>query len=473
VTHAVVVGGGISGLAAAYRLRRLLGEQARITLLEQAATVGGKLRSIELAGRRFDVGAEAFLVRRPEALELVRELGLDQDLVYASAAGARLRFEGRTVPLPAHTLLGVPASADGLEQVLSAEGLAKVRAEPHTSMRWTGADVPVGPLVTERLGVEVTNRLVDPLLAGVYAGRTDRLGLRPTMPALASALDDAATAGRPVSLLTAAARVLAGNGSSNGHRSVFATLRGGLSTLVEALLAAARAQLRCGRPVRALHARPDGWRVEIGPAPGSAVFTAQYLDADAVLLAVPPPALRRLLAPLQPAAAAAAAGIEVGSSVIVSLALPARVGAVLRDASGVLVAAGERLHCKAFTFSSSKWPHLGGGDATWLRASINVTTGAAARLDDAELVRAVRADLAELTGITAAPIDTAVTRWGGGLPQYDVGHDSRVSAIEAGVAKLPRLAVAGAALHGVGIPACIATAEVAARQLVAALSSTN
>jgi protoporphyrinogen/coproporphyrinogen III oxidase len=274
-----------------------------------------------------------------------------------------------------------------------------------------------------------------------------------------------------VSLVSAAARVLAGNGPSNGHRPVFATLRGGMSTLVEALLAASRTELRCARPVRALQVLPDGWRVQIGPAPGSAVFTADHLDADAVLLAVPPPALRRLLAPLHPGAAAAAADIEVGSSVVVSLVLPARVGAVLRDASGVLVATGERLHCKAFTFSSSKWPHLGGGDGTWLRASINVTTGAVA--DDAELVRAVRADLAQLSGITAPPIDAAVTRWGGGLPRYDVGHHSRVDTIESGVTQLPRLAVAGAALHGVGSPACIGTAEVAARQLVAALSSTN
>ena len=159
----------------------------------------------------------------------------------------------------------------------------------------------------------------------------------------------------------------------------------------------------------------------------------------------------------------------MASCVIVSIALPA--GTRLPPSSGVLVAAGEQLHSKAFTYSSVKWPHLDAG-VTVLRASLG-RHGEAATLqaDDAELVRLVRRDLAELTGIGAEPVDAVVTRWGGGLPQYEVGHVGRVAAIEAGVAGLPRLAVAGAALHGIGIPACIATADAAARRLAGQLGA--
>jgi protoporphyrinogen/coproporphyrinogen III oxidase len=475
--HAVVIGGGISGLAAAFRLRRLLGARARITVVEQAGVLGGKLRTVPLAGAPYDVGAEAFLVRRPEALALVRELGLDGDLVHPGPAGALLRYDGRSAPLPPRTLLGVPATADGLDRVLSAAGMARVRAEPSTPLRWDGSDLAVGPLVARRLGPEVAQRLVEPLLGGVYAGQADLLGLRPTMPPLAAALDALAAAGRPPSLLAAAALALSPPGTpgpaagtpgpvtqGSAAPPVFGALRGGMSVLVNALVQAADAELRLGLPVRGLARTAGGWRLEIGAAPAP-----EYLDADGVLLAVPSPALRRLLAPLHPMASAAAAGIDVASSVIVSLALPPTVR--LPASSGVLIAAGEPLHTKAFTFSSVKWPHLNAGGATVLRASLGrYGETRTLQADDAELVRLVRADIAELTGITAAPVDAVVTRWGGGLPQYAVGHLDRVATIEA-AASLPRLAVAGAALRGLGIPACIATADAAAHHLVAALVS--
>ena len=464
VPHVAVVGGGVSGLAAACRLRRLLPPGARITLLEGSSRVGGALRTTELAGVPFDVGAEAFLVRRGEATALVTELGLGAELVHPTAAGPTVRAGGRTVPLPSRTVLGLPGSPDDVAGVLSPEGLARVAAEPETPLRWEpGSDTAVGALLRSRAGDELVDRLVDPLLGGVYAGRADALGLRATLPAVATALDRGAP-----SLLAAAATVLPAPGAP--RTPVFGTLRGGLGRLVDALVAAGGATVRRGLPVCALARREHGWRLELGSPP-------EYLDVDAVLLAVPAPALRRLLAGPLPAASAAAARVEVASSVVVGLALPAAAAQRLPAASGVLVGSGESRAAKAFTFSSRKWSHLRHPGVLLVRGSLGrhgadgTSTAPALHRDDAELVAAVRADLAALTGIDTEPVDTLVARWGGGLPQYAPGHLDAVAAIESAVGTQPGLAVAGATLHGVGIPACIATADAAAARIAAQLAA--
>jgi oxygen-dependent protoporphyrinogen oxidase len=462
-----VVGAGITGLTAAYRLRTALGPDATITVVELTARAGGKLRTTELAGRRYDVGAEAYLARRPEVTALVGELGLTADLAHPTSAAARIRAGGQSRPIPPGTVLGVPTSAAAVAGVLSEDGLRRLAAEPDLPpLRLDGADVSVGDLLTGRLGPEVPDRLVDPLLGGVYAGRAVSLGLRATMPALAAKLD----AGE--SSLLAAAASLAPPPSPDGTRApVFGTLTGGLATLIDRLAEASGAQLRYGLPVRVLHRLAAGWRLEIGSAPHP-----EFLDADAVLLAVPAPAARRLLADVSPAASAAFGRIDVASVAVVALALPP--DAPLPGSSGVLIGSGERhdsgkpFIAKAFTFSSRKWAHLAGPDHLLVRGSVGRFGEAEAlQRDDEDLVAAVRADLAELTGVTATPLDSLVTRWGGGLPQYGVGHLDIVADIERAVAGVPGLAVAGAALHGVGLPGCVASAELAAARIVEQVSA--
>jgi len=454
-----VVGGGVSGLAAAYRLRRLLPPGARITVLEGSSRLGGALRTTELAGVPFDVGAEAFLVRRREATALITELGLGAELVGPTAARPAVRAGGRTVPLPSRTVLGLPGAPDDVADVLSPEGLARVAAEPGTPLRWEpGSDPAVGALLRSRAGDELVDRLVDPLLGGVYAGRADGLGLRATLPAVATALDHGAP-----SLLAAAATVLPAPEAP--RTPVFGTLRSGLGHLVDVLVQASGATVRRGLPVRVLSRREHGWRLELGSA-----TSPEALDVDAVLLAVPAPALRRLLADPVPRAAAAAARVEVASSVVVGLALPAC--AAVPESSGVLIASGEPYTAKAFTFSSRKWEHLRGPGVLLVRGSLGRHGEVAAlQRDDAELVAAVRADLAALTGVGAEPVATVVSRWGGGLPQYAPGHLDVVATIEKAVAAEPGLAVAGATLHGVGIAACIATADAAADRIATHLAA--
>jgi protoporphyrinogen/coproporphyrinogen III oxidase len=482
-----VVGGGISGLAAAHRLCTLL-PSAAVTVLEQRDRLGGVLRTVDLAGAPVDVGAEAFLARRPEVPALLEELGLRDEVVHPGGAAATVRAGGVTVALPPGTLLGVPTSAARLSGVLSPAAVTRVAAERDRPLRWRrGGDVALGGLLRERFGDELADRLADPLLGGVYAGRVDSLGLRATLPALAAALDagapsltvaaDRASAPPPASRQESV-RESAGTGARVAHPvrandsgrtgpapasdrppPVFGALRGGYRTLIDAL--AATADVRLSTTVRALERRPQDWRLVLGPGQG-------VLDVDAVVLAVPAPAVARLLAGFAPDAARAAGGIELASSVVVSLAYR-EADADLPPTSGVLVAADEPMSIKAATHSARKWPHLAPSATDGLvrlRTSLGRFGEAAAlQVDDAELVNRARADLAVLAGITATPVEVHVQRWGGGLPQYAVGHDDRVRAVEDAVAALPGLAVVGAALHGVGVPACIGTARVAAERV--------
>lgn len=458
--HVAVVGAGVSGLAAAHRLRTLLGPRAQLTVLDQRARVGGVLRTVDLAGVPFDVGAEAFLARRPEVPALLDELGLAGSVVHPSAARASVRAAGLTRPLPGATLMGVPTSSARLADVLSPAGLTAVAAEPHRPLDWTpGADVALGPLLRERFGAEVPDRLVGPLLGGVYAGRLDELGLRATVPALAGALDRGAT-----SLVTAADDVV--GAATPGGGPVFGAVRGGYQVLLDVLGTAAGARLRLRTTVRALDRTPDGWRLTLGPT-----TAPEALDVDAVVLAVPAPAAARLLGTVARGAARAAGEIELASSVVVGLAYRPGDACDLPGTSGVLVAADEPLSIKAATYSTTKWPQLSPDGLVRLRASLGRFGEARTlQVDDAELVARVRADLATLAGLHAPPVAVHVQRWGGGLPQYGPGHLDRVAALERG---LPAgVAVAGAALHGVGVPACIATARTAAERIVSDLRHT-
>ncbi|MFC4602792.1 protoporphyrinogen oxidase [Rhodococcus kronopolitis] len=441
MTTVAVVGGGISGLVAAYRLRGLLGPDAEIVLVEESGRLGGKLRTVTLADGAVDVGAEAFIARRPEVPALLDELGLSDQVVTPSGARPLIWSGAALHPLPAGTLMGIPASSASLAGLVDDATLARIDAEPRSPLSWRpGADVDVATLVGERFGEQVVRRSVDPLLGGVYSGLSDSIGVRAALPTLAAALDRGAS-----SLTAAVAEAL----PAPQPGPVFGGLRDGYGVLLDALLDAARPTV-IAASASGLRRDGDGW----------------WLDpvgrVDGVALAVPAPRLAELLAGVAPEASAAAARIPLASSVVVALALP--LGAALPENSGILVATGESLRAKAFTLSSRKWPHLARRGAALVRASFGRFGDAAlVEASDAELVALARADLETVTGVSVDPADAVVQRWRGGLPQYGPGHLDAVAEIEAGVAQLPGLAVAGALLHGVGVPACVASATAAAR----------
>jgi len=479
----VIVGGGIAGLAAAFFLRD---EPVRVTVLEGSSRLGGKLSVSDVEGVAVDEGAEALLVTRPEGTALIAELGLDGDRVQPGTTSSAIWTRGALRALPRRQFMGVPSDMAELAAsgVLSSEGVARACQDLELPATARDGDVSVARYVGARLGAEVVDRLVDPLLGGVYAGRSDDLSFDATLPALAAA-------SRRYRSLAEAARSLLPAAPPGGDQdgkpaagtraggSVFTTLAGGLGTMPEFLAKASGAQVRTGTMVRELSRTDVGWRLTMGSA-----AAAGQVDADAVIIAVPARPAGRLLAgvPGARAAVAALAEISYASMAIVTLAYPRSAfpepGLAALGRSGYLVPAVDGRAVKAVTFSSVKWPHLAGlpghgaDPVEIVRCSVG-RLGEEALLQraDEELAALAAAELAEATGVRGVPAATRVTRWGGALPQYSVGHLDRVARIRAAVASQPGLAVCGAAYDGVGIPACVGTARAAASQVTAFLAA--
>jgi protoporphyrinogen/coproporphyrinogen III oxidase len=455
VTRVVVIGAGIAGLAAALAVSRDAPPGTTVTIVDGASKVGGKLRVSPVGGLPVDEGAEAFLARQKEALELVRAVGLGGELVHPLTTDAAVAIDGACYKLPARTVLGVPGDRAALRRsgLLSEAGLAAVaadRAEPAPL-----GDPAVGQYVGRRLGREVVDRLVDPLLGGVYAGRADGLSLRATMPALAAALD------REGGKLVAAARSVV-DAAPPEAGPAFAALDGGLGLLPDAVARASKAEVRLRLPIRRIERTTGGFRLVGGPVPDPVTMVA-----DAVVVAAPAGKAAGLLEGLAPWAAHELAAMEYASVGIVTLAFPAAALAGLTG-SGLLVPTVEGGGAvKAVTYSSRKWRHLAGREVAIVRASVGRHREARVlHRDDTELVRLVLGQLAGLAGIRAAPVAHRVTRWGGALPQYAPGHLERVRRIRADAARVPGLAVCGAAFDGVGVPACIRSGYAAASRVV-------
>jgi oxygen-dependent protoporphyrinogen oxidase len=435
----VVVGGGVAGLVAA---RGLAATGRDVLLLEGSPQVGGKLRSAEVAGLTVDVGAEAMLARRPEGVDLVHELGVE--VVHPTAATSGVWSYGALRGLP-RSLMGVPFDLDQLAAsgVLSPDGLARAAAE--TVRTDVGDDVSVGDLVAARLGDEIVDRLVEPLLGGVYAGHARHLSAAAAVPQLLAMA-------RRGGLLEQAAAVPASTSP------VFASLPGGMGRLPGLVGDGGGFEVRTSATVRALRRTTTGWALTVGPT-----THPETVEAAAVVLATPAAPTARLLADNVPDAAAELAAIEAASVAVVTLAFRAQdVPDALFERSGFLVPPVERRTIKASTFSFAKWAWVRDLDpgVVVLRTSLG-RHGEESTLQasDDGLVRVSLADLAAMAGITAHPVDTHVQRWGGALPQYAVGHLDRVARIRAAVARHPGLAVCGAAYEGVGIPAVIGSAR--------------
>ncbi|WP_340556854.1 protoporphyrinogen oxidase [Streptomyces sp. GSL17-111] len=448
----LVIGGGISGLVAAHRLLGP-GGGTEVTVLEASGRLGGKLRGGEIAGVAVDLGAESMLARRPEAVELARAVGLGPDLEPPAVAGGAIWTRGAVRPMPRGHLMGVPGDPAALGDVLSPDGLARVAEDADLPRTAVGEDVTVGGYVAERLGREVVDRLVEPLLGGVYAGDAYRISLRAALPQLFEA------ARRERSLL-AAVRSVQAHAAAPTPGPVFMGVSGGVGRLPGAVADAVRTaggRISTGVTARELRRTPDGWAV---------ATDAGVHHADAVVVALPGPAAARLLRHEVPTAADALAGVDYASMALCTLAFRrADLGPEPPGGSGFLVPPVDGRTIKASTFSANKWEWVAAQDPELfvLRTSVGrYGEEAVLERDDEELVAASLADLRDAVGLTATPVASRVTRWPAGLPQYALGHPGLVARVRAAVAQAPGLEVCGALYDGVGIPACVASARAAA-----------
>ncbi|GAA3546011.1 protoporphyrinogen/coproporphyrinogen oxidase [Nocardioides daeguensis] len=446
MSRTIVVGAGVAGLTAG---RDLAEAGHEVLVLEATDRPGGKLRSGEVAGVRVDVGAEAMLNRRPEGIALAGDL--DLPLTYPTSATSRVWTRDALRALP-RTLMGAPLDLDDLARtgILSAEGLDRAR---HQIVPQVDGDVSVGDLVGQRYGAEVVDRLVEPLLGGVYAGQARRISTRAAVPQLLDLLTrEQVDVPPPVA----------------DAPPVFASVPGGMWRLTDAL--AADLQRRDGVEVRY-----DATVTAVRRTASGFVVTTPTGEetCDRLVLATPAAPSARLLAELAPAAATELEQVAAASVAVVTFAFhsddPGVAEALDTGASGFLVPPVDGRRVKASTFSFAKWDWVrdAGEGLLVLRTSLGrFGEEDTLQVPDEALVAASLADLETATGLTAAPVDAVVQRWGGGLPQLWVGHVDRVARIRAAVAQVPGLAVCGAAYDGVGIPATIGSARRAVTDLV-------
>jgi protoporphyrinogen/coproporphyrinogen III oxidase len=464
----VVVGGGISGLAAAWELTGGATPQAgapAVTLLEASARLGGPLQSDDIGGRVVDLGPDAFLGRRREAVDLCEEVGIADALVPVAARGASVWARGRLRTLPDGHALGIPTrfwptARSGIVGARGTLGLARDAVLPRPDVRGPIGDRAIGPLVARKLGQRVVDTMVDPLIGGIHAGSVDDMSAAATFPPLLAA---AQRRGGLMRALRAEVPAPDPDGPP-----LFWSLEGGMASLVDALAAGLRARgadVCLSSPVDRLErSSSKGWTVECA---GRAV------EADAVVLATPAPATAALVRPHDDEVAGLLDAIDYASVVLVTFRVGEDDLPSTLHGTGFLVPrrsqhkGREPWAVTACTYLDRKWPHLGRDDEILLRASLGrFDDTRAAGWSDEEVAERAWEELGALMGVGGQPAAARVTRFTDAFPQYRVHHLLRTAGVESGLARLGGVAVAGAAYRGVGIPACIASGRAAAHALL-------
>jgi protoporphyrinogen/coproporphyrinogen III oxidase len=453
-----IIGGGIAGLAAAHALLSSA-PGVSVTLIETEARLGGKIVTERADGFVIEGGPDTFLSYKPRGVGLCRELGLAPRL---HGTNSQVR---RTYVMRGEKLYELPEGLTGLipsrfgpmarSSLISPAGKLRMALEYFIPPRATAGDESLASFVERRLGREVYERLVEPLLSGIYAGDGECLSLEATFPQLRQS--ELAQGGLIKGML--AARRKAAPQSSNGKtpRTAFLSLTTGLAEIVEALeQRLAGLEVRLNSRARRVQAAAGGYTIELDGD--------QALQADAVVLATPAFVTAGLIGGLDPEIAAALRAIPYVSTATVSLAYPLRHIPRPLDGYGYIIPRAEKRPILACTWTSTKFPHRAPKEFGLIRAFIG-RAGQQDVLDreDDELVQLVRDELGQTLGIRAAPLLQRVFRWPEAMPQYTLGHLDRLARIEAGLAALPGLFVAGNAYRGIGIPDCIASGETAAR----------
>lgn len=461
----MVVGGGITGLSAAYQLKQ---DGIEVLLLEASGRIGGWVHSSEVGGVEVETGPDSFIARRPEMAELCRQLGLGDDLVTPSTSRAYIWVDAELHPIPAPSLLGVPldAAAVAASGIVSAAGCEALRRGLEQASEPLNGDATVGEVLRPRIGDEVFERLVDPLLGGINAGSADELSLA----AGAEPLFEAARASGPFgAALQAQLRARSRAQSQAGSRAqsqasterasagpIFYGLRGGAARAISALAGVLGRVVQLDTPALAIEREATRWSVSTPSGP---------VRARRLIMTAPAPVTAGLLAPHSRAAAEILGAIDYSDVVLVTFVADRERIEHNLDGSGFLVPRDQGLLMTACSWSSSKWQHLARSGKAVLRVSVGRSDDRRGlELEPGELVAALRAELAATIGLDQAAGASRLTPAPGSLPQYRPGHLDRVEALERHLAEDANgLIVTGAACRGLGLAACVAQGRAAAR----------
>ena len=460
-----IIGGGISGLSAAYRLEkaRAAGIPVEYTLLESSARVGGSISSEQVEGCMVEAGPDSFLTEKPWAAALCKELGLGDEIIGSNDAHRKtyIVVHGKLVPMPDGLMFMVPTKLvpTALSSLFSWSTKVRMARELLHPPRPMVGDETVGELVERHFGAEVVDRLADPLLSGVYGGDANKLSARAVLPRFVEMEEKYGSLSRA---MLAAHNKMAATPRTQPARPLFSSLKNGMQQMVDAIVARLSPEaIKPGSRVRGIYPHNGGWRL--------AVELADDSYYDAVVLATPANVAGALLEPVDPELANDLLGITYSSSVTVALGYYMDQLKHLPPGFGFLVPRSEGTRMLACTFVHNKFPHRAPPNKGLLRCFLGgARDEAVLSLSDDELLDAVRQELKRFIKLDVNPIFARVYRWRGAMAQYESGHIARVDRIEKRMRDMAGLALAGNAFHGIGVPDCVRSGQQAAETILGA-----
>jgi oxygen-dependent protoporphyrinogen oxidase len=459
-----IIGGGISGLSAAFALeeQRRAGVPLAYVLFERAEKLGGVLVTEHAEGCLIEAGPDSFLTEKPWAADLCRQLGLAGQLIGSNDARRKtyILVNGKLVVMPDGLMFMVPTKV--LPTVFSP--LFSFRTKWRMAREWfhpphkADADETVAALVERHYGAEMVDRLADPLLSGVYGGEASQLSVRAVLPRFAEMESRHGSLGRA---MLAARRKMA-QAAAGPPRPLFTSLEDGMQQLVDALLNRLPASaLRTNASVQSLQPEAGGWTVSAG-------YESDHFDG--VIVATAAQAAAALLHLASPELAAELSGIAYSSSVTVTLGYGQKTRAALPPGFGFLVPRGEGKRMLAATFVHNKFPHRAPEDRALVRCFFGGTRDEEiVSSSEEEILRIACTELQQIIGVTAEPRFARVYKWKGAMAQYLVGHLERLDRIERLRRQLPGLALAGNGYRGIGVPDCVRSGKDAATGLLNSL----
>lgn len=470
----VIVGGGISGLATAFSLQEKAtqaGLPIRCIMLESDPSWGGKIVTHRIGDLVTEAGPDSFLSQKQAGLDLCMKLGLADQLINTNETGKKacVLHRGRLHDLPEGLLSFVPKQLGSFLQsgLLNWPGLARMGLEFAVPPGSPRGDESLAAFLSRRFGVQAYKRVLEPLMAGIYAGDAEQMSLRATFPRF---FELEQQHGSIVRGMMAAKQSASSTASARPRRTMFVSLKNGLGELVTALttrLIQQGVELRVGARVDALRVRSHEvgrWMYDLILQDGSG------LSAESVVLATPAYVSADLLRPLTPIAGGLLDLIPYASTATIAMAFP-RMQTSAIEGFGFIIPRAEQRHLIAATWTSLKWPHRAPSDQLLARCYLGgVGREDILQREDQALLATVREELTSICGITAEPSYTEVNRWWKAMPQYTIGHLSRLGQLDAAVSRYPGLILTGAAYRGVGIPDCIRDGALAAEQVIQSLS---